>query len=229
MGYYQLLFNGGIETSVELYYKSLKNMTDFKGGTRIIMEKNIEQYLIDAIGKAYGIELLLKRNEGRLRWSLGYTFSRTFLKSTGTFSDEIINAGKWFPANYDKPHDLSVTFNYLATRRLSFSANYVYSTGRPITYPIASYQIGNKYILHYSDRNKYRISDYMRLDIGLNVSGNLKSRKIANPNWTFSVYNLLGRDNVYSVYFTNEDNVIRGYQLSVFANAIPSVTFSFDF
>ncbi len=229
VGYYQLLFNGGIETSVELYYKSLKNMTDFKGGTRIIMEKNIEQYLIDAIGKAYGIELLLKRNEGRLRWSLGYTFSRTFLKSTGTFSDEIINAGKWFPANYDKPHDLSVTFNYLATRRLSFSANYVYSTGRPITYPIASYQIGNKYILHYSDRNKYRIPDYMRLDIGLNVSGNLKSRKIANPNWTFSVYNLLGRDNVYSVYFTNEDNVIRGYQLSVFANAIPSVTFSFDF
>ncbi len=229
VGYYQLLFNGGLETSVELYYKSLKNMTDFKGGTRILMEENIEQYLIDALGKAYGIELLLKRDEGRVRWSLGYTFSRTFLKSTGAYSDEIINAGEWFPANYDKPNDLSVTFNYLATRRLSFSANYVYSTGRPITYPIASYQMGNLNLLHYSDRNKYRIPDYMRIDIGLSVSGNLKSRKIAHPYWTFSIYNLLGRDNVYSVYFTNEDNVIRGYQLSVFANAIPSVTFSFDF
>ena len=229
VGYYQLLFNGGLETSVELYYKSLKNMIDFKGGTRIIMEENIEQYVIDATGKAYGIEFLIKRDEGRLRWSLGYSFSRTFLKSTGTFSDEIINDGEWFPANYDKPNDLSVAFNYLATRRLSFSANYVYSTGRPITYPIASYQMGNLNLLHYSDRNKYRIPDYMRLDIGLSVSGSLKSKKIANPYWTFSVYNLLGRDNVYSVYFTNEDNVIRGYQLSVFANAIPSVTFSFDF
>jgi hypothetical protein len=193
------------------------------------MEENIEQYLINATGTAYGIEFLIKRDEGRLRWSLGYSFSRTFLKSTGTFSDEIINAGEWFPANYDKPNDLSVAFNYLATRRLSFSANYVYSTGRPITYPIASYQVGNMNLLHYSDRNKYRIPDYMRLDIGLSVSGSLKSKKIANPYWTFSVYNLLGRDNVYSVYFTNEDNVVRGYQLSVFANAIPSATFSFDF
>ncbi len=228
-GYYQLMFSGRLETSVEVYYKKIRNAIEFKGGTRIVMEENIEQYLVDARGKAYGAEFMIRKETGRVLWSLGYTFARTFLQTTGAYSDEIINRGEWFPANYDKPHDLSLSFNYLASRRISFSSNFVYSTGRPITFPIASYNLGNLSLIHYSDRNKYRIPDYMRLDLSLRISGNLRSRKIAHPYLTFSVYNLLGRENVYSVYFRHQNNIITGYKLSVFGRAIPSVTFSFDF
>ncbi|NSW94038.1 MAG: TonB-dependent receptor [Bacteroidales bacterium] len=228
-GFYQLLFKKSIEASAELYYKQIRNMVDYKGGTKLVMNENIEKDLINAEGKAYGIELTLKKPEGRVRWSIGYTYSRTFLRSLGKYSDEIVNGGKWFPANFDKPHDLIATFNFIFSRRLSISSSYTYSTGRPITYPVATYYLGDQLLVYYSERNKYRIPDYMRLDLSMKVSGNLRSRKIAHPYWTFSIYNVLGRQNVYSVYFKNENNNIKGYRLSVFGRAIPSLTFSFDF
>ena len=193
------------------------------------MNDYIERDLVNVRGKAYGMEFTIKKTEGKLRWSLAYIYSRTFLQSTSQFSDEIINNGAWFPANYDKPHDLVATFSYLLSRRVSFSTNYTWSTGRPVTYPIASYHLDDIVLIHYSDRNKYRIPNYMRLDASLTINGNLRSRRIAHPSWTFSVYNMLGRENVYSVYFENDEGIIRGYQLSVFGRAIPSVTFSFDF
>lgn len=228
-GFYRMLFKNRLETSAELYYKGIRNMIDYKGGTSLIMNRNIESDIAEVKGKAYGMELMIRKTEGKLRWSAGYTYSRTLIKSTGKFSDEIINNGKWFPANFDKPHDLVLTFNYLYSRRFSFSANYVYSTGRPITYPVATYDIGDVVLIHYSERNKYRLPDYSRLDLSFRISGNLKSHRIAHPNWTFSVFNLLGRQNVYSVYFENEGNVVQGYKLSIFGKAIPSLTFSFDF
>ena len=229
IGFYQMLFNNSIETSVELYYKEIKNMLDFKGGTNLVMADNIEKDVVNVKGKAYGLELSIKRDEGRIRWNIGYTYSRTFLKSIGKFSDEIINNGEWFPANFDKPNDLVATFNFLLSRRFSFSTNYTWSTGRPITYPVSAYYMGDILLVHYSDRNKYRVPDYMRLDLSFKISGNLRSHKIANPHWIFSVYNLLGRQNVYSIYFKNENKIINGYKLSVFGRAIPSVSFNFDF
>lgn len=229
LGFYEMLFKNNFEVSAEIYYKEIRNMVDFKGGTNLIMDENIEKDIVNVRGKAYGLELVLKKTEGKIRYSIGYTYSRTFVKSLSSFSDEIINSGKWFPANFDKPNDLVVTFNYLFSRRLSFSSNYTWSTGRPITYPIATYRVGDKLMVTYSDRNEYRIPDYSRLDLSLRVSGNLKSHKIAHPYWTFSVYNVLGRQNVYSIYFKKEGDMVKGYKLSVFGRAIPSVTFSFDF
>jgi len=229
LGFYEMLFKNNFEVSAEIYYKEIRNMVDFKGGTNLIMDENIEKDIVNVRGKAYGLELVLKKTEGKIRYSIGYTYSRTFVKSLSAFSDEIINSGKWFPANFDKPNDLVVTFNYLFSRRLSFSSNYTWSTGRPITYPIATYRVGDKLMVTYSDRNEYRIPDYSRLDLSLRVSGNLKSHKIAHPYWTFSVYNVLGRQNVYSIYFKKEGDMVKGYKLSVFGRAIPSVTFSFDF
>ena len=229
LGFYRLLFNGSTEFSVETYYKTIKNIVDFKAGTDLVMDKHIEKDVVDMKGKAYGLELVLSRTAGKIRYSIGYTYSRIFIKSLGVFSDEVINGNRWFPANYDKPNDLVVTFNYLFSRRISLSANYTYSTGRPITYPVAAYYIGNKLLVDYSERNKYRIPDYSRLDVSLRVGGNLRSHRIAHPNWTFSVYNLLSRENIYSIYFKQEGNRVLGYKLSVFGRAIPSVTFSFDF
>jgi hypothetical protein len=228
-GYYRMLNKNKIEASAEIYFKEIKNLVDFKGGTDLIMNTNIERDLVNVEGKAYGVEFLLKKPEGRLRWSVGYTYSRTLIRSTSSFSEERINGGKWFPANYDKPHDLILTLNYLYSRRISFSANYTYSSGRPVTYPVASYKIGDIVLTHYSERNEYRLPYYSRLDLSLKLSGNLKSKKIAHPHWIFSLYNALGRENVYSVYFKNEKNVIKGYMLSVFGRPIPSVSFNFDF
>jgi hypothetical protein len=171
----------------------------------------------------------LKKTHGKLLFSLGYTYSRAFIRSLSTLKEEVINDGQRFPSNFDKPSDLVFTLNYFFSRRFSFSTNYTWSTGRPVTYPVATYSMYDEILVHYSDRNKYRIPEYSRLDLSFNIAGSLRKHKLANPNWTFSVYNLLGRDNVYSVYFKKEGDEIVGYQLSVFANAIPSVTFSFDF
>jgi len=229
IGFYQMLLNGTIETSAEIYYKGIRNMADFKGGANLIMNEYIEQDIVNVKGKSYGLELLFKKTEGKLRFTLGYTYARTFIRSLSTLKEEIINDGKWFPANFDKPNDLTFTFNYLLSRRVSFSANYTWSTGRPITFPVATYIMYDDLLVHYSDRNKYRIPDYSRLDLSFRIGGSLRLRQIAHPNWTFSVYNLLGRKNIYSIYFKKEGEVINGYKLSVFGQAIPSVTFSFDF
>jgi hypothetical protein len=228
-GFYEMLLKNRIEASVEVYYKWIQNMIDFKGGTNLVMDENIEKDIINMKGKAYGIEISIKKAEGKFRYGISYTYSRTLVRSLGTFRDEILNSGHWFPANYDKPNDLIITLNYLFSRRFSFSANYTWSTGRPITYPYTAYFFYNNLVVSYSERNKYRVPDYSRLDLSCRISGNLKSHRIAHPSWTFSVYNLLGRENVYSVYFLNSDDFIKGYRLSVFGQAIPSVTFSFDF
>jgi hypothetical protein len=228
-GFYEILFNNNFEASAELYYKQIKNMIDFKGGTNFIMDENIERDIVNVKGKSYGLELVLKKTEGKIRYSIGYTYSRTFVRSLTNFSEEIINSGKWFPANFDKPNDLVITFNYLFSRRFSFSSNYTWSTGRPITYPVATYNMYDDVIVNYSDRNKYRIPDYSRLDLSFKLSGNLKAHRLAHPNWTFSVYNMFGRQNVYSIYFKKVGDLYTGYKLSVFGRAIPSVTFSFDF
>jgi hypothetical protein len=228
-GYYRMLNKNKIEASAEIYYKKIDNMVDFKGGTDLIMNENIERDLINVYGKAYGLELLLKKPEGRTHWSISYTYSRVLIRSKGSFNEELINSGNWFPANFDKPHDLILTFNYLYSRRVSFSANYNFSSGRPVTYPVSSYMIGDIVITHYSDRNKYRIPDYSRLDLSIKVSGNLKSKTIAHPHWIFSIYNVTGRQNVYSVFFKNVNNTVKGYYLSVFGRPIPSLSFNFDF
>lgn len=228
-GFYNVLSKLGLEASVEVYYKEIRNMVDFKGGTNLVMDRYVEKDLVNVRGKAYGIEVMLKKTEGKIRGSISYTYSRTFQRSTGAFSDEMINGGRWFPANFDKPNDLIILFNYILSRRFSFSANYTWSTGRPITYPVTVYYLDDLFLTYYSDRNKYRIPDYSRFDISWKISGNLRSHKIAHPNWIFSIYNLLGRRNVYSEFFRNDQNVINGYQLSVFGQAIPTITFNFDF
>jgi hypothetical protein len=228
-GYYRMLNKNKIEASAEIYYKKIDNMIDFKGGTDLIMNQSVERDLINVYGKAYGLELLLRKPEGRTRWSISYTYSRVLIRSKGSFNEELINSGHWFPANFDKPHDLIITLNYLYSRRVSFSANYNFSSGRPVTYPLSSYRIGDIVINQYSDRNQYRIPYYSRLDLSVKVSGTLRSKKIAHPYWIFSVYNVLGRNNVYSVFFRNVKNTVRGYYLSVFAKPIPSLSFNFDF
>ncbi|MCK7532771.1 MAG: hypothetical protein MZV63_17915 [Marinilabiliales bacterium] len=131
------------------------------------------------------MELMFRKNIGKTTWHLSYTYSRILLRGISEYDSETINSGNWFPASHDKPHDLSMSLNYTVTRRLNFSLGYVYNTGRPITYPVGSYQIDGIWLINYSDRNKYRVPDYSRLDFSARLKGNLKSKKLMNPSWTF--------------------------------------------
>lgn len=229
MGYYRNMRSNSLEFSGEVYYKWLTDILDFKNGAVLIMNEHLETDVIRAKGKAYGLELMLKKKTGKLNGWVSYTYSRTLVQIAGDFPEERVNRGDFFPASYDKPHDLTIVSNYKFTRRINISVNYTYSTGRPITYPLAVYTIGGANRVHYSDRNAYRIPDYSRMDISINLEGNHKIRKLAHSSWTFALFNALGRKNVYSIYFVTEQGDINGYKLSVFARPIPTLTYNFRF
>jgi hypothetical protein len=217
------------ELSVEGYYKKLDNILDYKVGSELTLNRNLETEVLQGEGKAYGVELLVKKTSGRLNGWLGYTYSRTFLKLDGDFQENRINGGDFYPANFDKPHDFSLILNYKFTERYSISANFIYQTGRPITYPIGNYEYNNGEYVLYSDRNKYRIPDYYRMDIGFNIEGNHKKNKLAHSFWNISIYNVLGRNNPYSVYFVTEDGDVKGRKTSIFSIPVPTVTYNFKF
>ncbi len=229
VGYYHNFKENTIETSVELYYKDIDNLIEYKGGAELQMNEALETDVLSGKGKAFGAELLLKKKYGRLNGWIAYTFSRSLIKVNGDFSKETINQGNFFSTNYDKPHDLTIVSNYKFSRRFSVTNNFTYSTGRPITYPVAKYQYDGRELLHFSNRNEYRVPDYFRWDLSINIDGNLKSKKIADSMWSFSVYNLTGRRNVYSIYFKSEGGEIQGYKLSIFAQPIFTVTYNFKF
>jgi hypothetical protein len=218
-----------IETSVEAYYKSMRTTLDYKSGSILLMNHQIETDILDARGYAYGAEFLLKKNTGKINGWVSYAYSRSFLETKGRFSNETVNDGKRYPSNFDKPHAVNFIGNYKFSRRFNFSLNVIYSTGRPITLPVVRYEMDGVSRVYYSDRNAYRIPDYFRTDISLNFEGNHRIKKLAHSSWTFAVYNLTGRKNAYSVFFTSENGVIKGYKLSVFAQPIPTITYNFKF
>lgn len=215
--------------SAEGFYKVQQNLLDFKTGASLVLNPMVEQEVLQGNGKSYGVELFIQKNMGKLNGWLAYTFSRSLLQLDSEFSTLRINDGNYFPTNFDRPHDFSGVLNYKFSKRLSFSANLAYQSGRPITFPVGNYQFnGAEYVL-YSDRNSYRIPDYYRLDLGINLEGSYKKKKAFHGFWSLSVYNALGRNNPYSVFFINQEGEIQALQSSIFAVAVPSLTYSIEF
>ncbi|TMM57100.1 TonB-dependent receptor [Maribacter algarum] len=217
------------ELSIEGYYKTAEDVLDFKTGAQLLLNENIEQEVLQGEGQAYGVEFLLRKNSGKLNGWLGYTYSRSLIKFASDFAEERINGGEFFPSNYDKPHDVSLVANYKFTTRYSASLNFSYQTGRPVTYPIGQYNFNNSEYVFYSNRNEFRIPDYYRLDIGINIEGNHRIKKFAHSFWNISVYNVLGRANPYSVFFVSEGGEVKAFKSSIFAIPIPSITYNFKF
>ncbi|MGB6153448.1 MAG: TonB-dependent receptor, partial [Pricia sp.] len=229
LGLYSNFEEDTYETSLEGYFKTSQNILDFKVGAQLLLNETIETEVLQGDGKSYGIELLLKKTKGRLNGWLGYSYSRSFLRLASEFSEETVNNGEFFPSNFDKPHNLSVVANYKLTKRYSFSANFAYQTGRPVTFPIGKYSFENSEFVLYSDRNQFRIPDYYRLDVGINIEGNHKLKKLAHSFWNISVYNVLGRNNPYSVFFVSDDGQVKAFQSSIFAIPVPTITYNFKF
>jgi hypothetical protein len=229
LGLYNNFANNTIETSIEGYYKKINNDLDYKNGATLLLNNNIEQEVINTVGKAYGVEFLVKKAEGKLNGWISYTYSRTFLKQDDPNAGQLVNSGDYYPANYDKPNDFNFIGNYRVTHRYSFSLNVVYSTGRPITLPVAKYYYDGSERVYYSDRNEYRVPDYFRTDISFNIEGNHKVHQLTHNSWSVGVYNLTGRANAYSNYFTATGGVVSGYQLSIFAKPIPFINYNIRF
>ncbi|MDB4904801.1 MAG: TonB-dependent receptor [Mucilaginibacter sp.] len=229
LGFFQNAKANTIEMSVEGYYKRLRNYLDYKSGAVLLLNQHIERDVINTDGKAYGVEFLVKKTAGKLNGWLSYTYSRTFLKQNDPNAGELINNGNYYPANYDKPHSFNFTGNYKFTHRYSISLDIAYSTGRPITLPIAKYEYAGSERVFYSDRNVYRIPDYFRSDFSINIEGNHRVHQKTHNSWTIGVYNLTGRQNAYSTFFTEQSGVISGYKLSIFATPIPFINYNIRF
>lgn len=229
LGLYRNFMGDNLETYVEVYRRFIRNYLDYKGGATLMLNPAIEQDVLATRGKSYGLEMMVRKRSGRLNGWVAYTYSRILLTADGVFPAERVNDGNPYPANYDRPHDVTFVGNYRFTRRFSISLNANYGTGRPITLPIARFDMNGSGRVLYSDRNAYRIPDYYRVDFSMNIEGNHKIKKLAHSSWAVGVYNVTGRRNAYSAFFVSERGQINGYQLSVFGAPIPFVTYNFKF
>jgi len=216
-----------LEVSIEGYYKKVKNLVEYKDGANLVVNQYPERDILQGKLNSYGIEVMLKKTFGRLNGWVNYTYSRSLVQVVDEKTGEFNNFGIEYPANWDKPHAFNIVANYKISKRLSFSADIVYSTGRPITYPTAIYYQDGQQILHYSLRNEYRLPDYFRVDASVILEGNLKKKKFLHGSWILSVYNLTSRKNAYSIYFTTDGGHIQGYKLSIFGVPIFSLTYDF--
>ena len=226
LGYFRNLRDNAIETSVEVYYKNMQNVVDYIDGAQLFLNEDIETELLTGRGYSYGLEVLLKKQQGKFTGWLGYTLARSMRQIPG------INKGKAYPSSYDRTHDISVVLNYEINNRWNVSANWVFSTGNPTSYPTLKYPVQGNTLFYYSSRNSYRIPDYHRLDLSVNYDFKKNDHRKFKQSLNLSLYNVYLRRNAYSVTFRqNEDNpnVTEAVRLSIIGTIIPSVTYNFNF
>ena len=228
VGLFRNFSKNTIETSLEAYYKTMNNYLDYRGGAELLMNPHIETEVAGVRGKAYGVELMLKKKQGKLNGWASYAWSRTMLHRHDELSSSA-NTSDWYPADFDKPHEVKFVGNFKITHRYSFSLNCDYSTGRPITLPVSKYRYEGKQFVYYTERNKYRIPDFFRMDMSFNIEYGHRLTKLTHSYLTIGVYNLTGRKNAYSIYYVSEGERIQGYKLSIFGVPIPYASYNIKF
>jgi hypothetical protein len=225
LGYFHNFRHNMLETSAEVYYKKMNNVIDFRDHAQLLLNKKLDGELRFGNAWAYGLELMVKIPEGRLNGWISYTISASKRKVAQ------INNGNVYSAPYDKPHNIAVVLNYALSRRVIISANWVYATGIPVTYPTGRAVIGNKVVPIYSNRNAYRLPDYHRLDIAATLKGKPKEGRRWHSEWNFSVYNAYGRRNAWAINFVQDNNHpnITYAEKTYLFSVIPSITYNFIF
>ena len=230
LGYFRNFKEKKYEAFAEVYYKEMKNVLDFKDGAQLILNPQIETDLLQGKARSYGAEMQVAKTTGRLSGSFGYTYSRSLRTIVGVFPEETINNGKEYASNFDQPHVVNLNWKYSLSRRYFFTGGFTYRTGRPITLPLSAFSVDNFTVSSFSDRNKFRIPDYHRLDVGFVAEGNHKRKKIWDGTWTLSVYNVYGRKNAYSIFFKEvRPGILRPYRLAIIGTALPSISYAIKF
>jgi len=215
------------ESSAEIFFREISNIIEFKDFADLVLNPKIEEGIVQGKGKAYGLEMFLKRHTGKIKGSLSYTFSRTFIQAD--ISEGNIEPS-WFPAKFDRPHNLNLVMDWSVNKKSKFALFFNFTSGRPITAPISSYYLDDIVVPHYSERNVYRIPNYHRLDLAYTYKRNAVKRKKYQDSITFSIYNIYGRRNAFSVFFRKDkQRPARAYRLSVLGSAFPSITYNFEF
>ncbi len=224
-GYFRNFRDNLWETSIEGYYRWIDHLVEYRDFADLTVNEHLETELPGGIGRAYGIELSIKKNAGQFNGWLSYTYSRTERQVAG------INRGDWYPSNFDQPHSLSVVFNVQPSQRHTLTFSFNYNTGRPTTPPVGNYETPLGLVVPlYSERNQLRIPDYHRLDISYTLGQGYNKTRRVKTSWTLAVYNVYGRRNAFSVFFTEGPfQRAEANQLSVLGTALPSVTLNFEF
>ncbi|MDR4987987.1 MAG: TonB-dependent receptor [Bacteroidales bacterium] len=235
IGYFHNFFDNTLETSLEVYFKQIHNDIEYRSGAQIAMNEMIEMDVLNVKGYNYGAELYVRKNTGDLTGFLSYTYSTAQRRTQSPHPELQINNNNYFPSNYDRPHNLTLNANYHLSRRWRLGATFTYNTGRPITLPELTYRFGNDLLLHYSDRNSHRLPDYHRLDISVSLGENLRIRQRGKGSWTFSILNVYGRKNPFSVFYKKEPRTAQShrsfdlYQLYIIGRPLPTLTYNFSF
>jgi hypothetical protein len=223
-GYFHNFDKNQYETSMELYYKDLRNVIDFAEHAQLIMNEHLEDQVRTGTGQAYGVEWMVKKNTGNLTGFANYTLSR----SERTIPE--VNKGKTYLAPFDKTHAVNIMTAYRFSKKVNISATWVFATGNPTTYPTGRFELFGEYFPLYSGRNEYRKPDYHRLDVSVNYIPRPDSKKRWKSEWNFSVYNAYNRKNPWSIYFNQEVGMVAPYaEMMYLFGIIPSITYNFKF
>lgn len=225
-GYFRNFKDNTYEASVEVYYKNFTDLLDYKDGAQLLLNETLETEFLSGKGRAYGAEFQVKRQQGRLTGWISYTLSRSERQVNG------INNNDYYPANYDKLHDVSLVTSYSLSKSWEISGNFAYMSGRPVTYPDARYEYDGLVVPNYSNRNGARQPDYHRLDLAATLTPNKHPERKWQGSWVFSIYNVYRRRNAYSIFFQQKDDnpvETEAQRLAVFGEMIPSVTYNFKF
>ncbi len=223
IGYYKNFGDNKYEFSSEAYYKNMQNQIDYKNGAELLANENVESQLLYGKGRAYGLELFVKKKYGKLSGWVSYTLSKTEKQIAG------INNGSWYNARQDQTHNIAIVGIYKASKKWALSANFVYNTGNAVTFPSSKYNAAGQTLFYYTERNGYRMPAYHRLDFGATMLG--RQGKKWQGSWTFSLYNVYGRENAYTIAFEDhpdDPTKTRAVQTSLF-RWVPSVTYNFKF
>jgi hypothetical protein len=222
-GYFRNFRDNEYEMSVETYYKKMQHQVDYKNGADIQTAPDVESELLFGDGRAYGAEFFIKKRKGTFTGWISYTLSRTERKING------INENKWYNAKQDRTHDLAVVASYQLTKRWSLSSNFVFYTGNAVTFPSGKYNIEDRTIYYYTERNGYRMPNYHRLDFSANYEGR-QDRKWRS-SWNFSLYNVYGRENAYAITFKDDpdDSSKTLAEQTALFKWVPSITYNFNF
>ncbi len=231
IGYFRYFQNRAYSLEVESFYKQIDNRIDYIDGANLIANTAIERVILNGESRAYGVELLLRKNTGKFTGWLAYTLSRSEQRTPGrTAFEPGINNGEWYNSNYDKTHDLSITGSYELNRKWQFNANFIFQTGLATTFPTAQYEFQGITVPVYGERNANRLPEYHRLDLSATLTPQKNKDSKFKSSWNFGIYNVFNRQNAYSISFrensdTNQNEAVR---LSLFG-IIPSITYNFKF
>ena len=231
IGYFKNFKDGDYTLELETYYKKVQNRIDYIDGADLIANEAIEQVLLNGRMRSYGLEMMIKKNEGRLNGWISYTLSRSEQQTPGRTPTEIgINNGDWYRSAYDKTHNLAVTGSYKLNKKWSFGANFTLQSGQPVTYPSGKYVFQGVTVPSYNSRNEDRLPAYHRMDVSATLTPKKYENRKFKGEWVFGIYNIYSRFNAASISFrqNSETGVNEAVKLSIFG-IVPSVSYNFKF